>query len=109
MDTTKEAKLHEGSALSLRPCESLLLHFLSTRPKRGGGYGCSPTTHAGNLFAPPYSGETARMIPYPAANCKRNLKRAQTIWQCRKVGDYGNTGSPSKIEGMAVDQGSMIS
>ena len=43
-ETPKEANLHEGSASSVRPLEISFSRFLSTRPKRGGGYGCSPTS-----------------------------------------------------------------
>ena len=59
-ETPKEAKLHEGSASSVRnteggetarrqcffcasSCESFQ-GFHVTRPKRGTGYGCSPTS-----------------------------------------------------------------
>ena len=46
-DTTKEAKLHEGRASSLRLSGDRLSGFHPTRPKRGGGYGCSPSDPRG--------------------------------------------------------------
>ena len=45
----------EGSASSMRLREFSFSDFLSTRPKRGGGYGCSSPHHAGNLYVPPFS------------------------------------------------------
>ena len=50
-DTSEEAKLHEGSILSLaRLHKRSSQAFLRRYPKRGGGYGCSPPARAGNLF-----------------------------------------------------------
>ena len=77
-DTTKEAKLHEGSASSLRLSGDRLSGFHPTRPKRGGGYGCSPPHHAGNLIvSPSYAkateSKTARIIPYRKIKYKRKF------------------------------------
>ena len=49
----------EGGETARRQCPSdasfgdSFSRFLSTRPKRGGGYGCSPPHHAGNLSLHP--------------------------------------------------------
>jgi len=47
--------------------------FLSTRPKRGGGYGCSPSNHAGNLLLHPLTGKTGRIIPHRKIKYKREF------------------------------------
>ena len=64
-DTTKEAKLHEGSAFSLRLCVSSFLHFHTTLPKRGGGYVCSSTTHVGHLSSHPYGQDEMSITDFP--------------------------------------------
>ena len=77
-DTTKEAKLHEGSASSMRLREYSFSDFLSTRPKRGGGrLGETPrstTTRVICCFTiqghQAHSGKTARIIRNYAVRCK---------------------------------------
>ena len=75
-ETSKEAKLHiRQCPFSMRLLSSVSQASPLTRPKRGSGYGCSPPTRAGNLFSPPYSGETPRKISYPRRRCKRKFCR----------------------------------
>jgi len=63
-DCTK-AVLLQCVSLSIASHTSLL-----TRPKRGDGYGCSPSNHAGNLLLHPLTGKTRRIIRNPTAHCK---------------------------------------
>ena len=53
--------------------------FHSTRPKRGGGYGCSPPHHAGNLSFHPLTGKTRRIIRNPAIHCKQGGTKKRSI------------------------------
>ena len=81
-DATKEAKLH-GLAVSFYcvVTKRSFSGFHLTRPKRGGGYGCSPppsfaqtlrrVNHAGNLSLHPFMGKTVRIIRNPTAHCKQ--------------------------------------
>ena len=50
----------------------------STRPKRGGGYGCSPPHHAGNLSLHPLTGKTRRIIRNPPAHCKQRGNKTKS-------------------------------
>ena len=72
-ETPKEAKLHEGSASSVRPHVRVSKAFTWRYPKRGVGYGCSPTIHAGNLSSRPLWGKTEISIPHSPAGFKREM------------------------------------
>ena len=73
-ETPKEAKLHEGSASSVRPHVRVSKAFTWRYPKRGVGYGCSPTIHAGNLSSRPLWGKTEISIPHSPAAFKREMR-----------------------------------
>ena len=47
--------------------------FLSTRPKRGGGYGCSPPTTRVICLLHPLTGKTGRIILYRKIKYKREF------------------------------------
>ena len=70
-DTPKETKLLKSSASSVHGVSFRGFHL--TRPKRGGGYGCSPPSHAGNLLFYPLTGKTGRIILYRKIKYKREI------------------------------------
>ena len=87
---TKEAKLHEGSASSLCLHCASFRGFRMTRPKRGGGYGCSPPHHAGNLLLCPCEAkrrESYQITPADASNVTTKMKLVD--WRIGGVEEYG--------------------
>ena len=73
-DTPKEAKLHEGSASSVRLPSQVSNAFLRRYPKRGDGYFSSPPTHAGNLYALPFHGQDEIIIPHYVGENKEEFE-----------------------------------